>query len=90
MLVGQEGQAASVLLGPQRLATLLVKLHLWQFFNQKSNMLAGYTNMQPDILTFGHIRTCAGREFPSVVQRRVLNLMLFCLMLSQHAPAKDE
>jgi len=87
MLVVQEGRAASLLLGPQRSAALLVKLHLWQFFNQKSNMLAG---VQPDMLAFGHIWTSAGREFPSVAQRRVLHLMFFCLRLSQHAPAKDK
>ena len=38
MLVGQKGRAASLLLGSLRLATLLVKLHLWQFFSKESNM----------------------------------------------------
>ena len=57
MLVGQKGRAASLLLGSLRLAKLLVKLHLWQFFSKESNMqMAGW------IAAFGHIQTCRARE----------------------------
>lgn len=53
MLVGQKGSAASLLLGGPRLAKLLVKSHLWQFFSKESNrQVAGW------IAVFGHIQTC--------------------------------
>ena len=57
MLVGQKSRAASHLLGSLRLAKLLLKLHLWQFFSKESNMQeAGW------IAAFGHIQTCRVRE----------------------------
>lgn len=38
MLVGQEGRAASLVLGSLGLPKLFVKLHVWQFFSKDSNM----------------------------------------------------
>lgn len=78
LVVGPKGRAASLLLGSLRLAKLLMKLHLWQFF---SKQVDGW------IAAFGHIQTCRVREraFPNIAEHTVLDLML-----SQHAAAKDK
>lgn len=58
MLVGQEGRAASLVLGSLGLAKLFVKLHLWQFFSKDSNM-----QVPAWIAAFEHIQTCRVREY---------------------------
>lgn len=58
MLVGQEGRAASLVLGSLGLAELFVKVRLWQFSSKDWNM-----QVAAGIAASGHIQACRVIEY---------------------------